>query len=167
MKTNAHVYVLQAQDGTIKVGHSKVPDVRRRQIELELRKPLKIIHMTDVIVEVERVERLAHRLLALAKLRVGEKGEWFSATLPDALAAIDMAISILSGEAIEPVWPKRFTDRVPLKSGLCSIRLDPELKADLQAMADDDDRSFSYIVEKLLRNSVSEWKAKRKQARKC
>jgi hypothetical protein len=48
-----------------------------------------------------------------------------------------------------------------------SIRFDPELKADLQAMADDDDRSFSYIVEKLLRNSVSEWKAKRKQARKC
>ena len=61
MRTNARIYVMRADDGTLKLGHSKDPERRRK----EIRRAVEIVHITDVIQHVERIERLAHRVLAL------------------------------------------------------------------------------------------------------
>jgi len=157
MKTNAHLYVMKSPNGTIKLGHSKQPNVRRRQIELQLNTTLKVIHVTEIILNAERVERLAHRLLAVAKKRVGEQGEWFSASVDEAIASIEQAIRIANGELDEPVWPKRFTDRPTPGSNTFSMRLDPDLKQRLQALADADRRSLTNYIELVLERHVRDW----------
>lgn len=85
MKTNAKIYVMRAADGSIKLGHSKNPAVRARYVG----RHVELIHQTDVIEQVERIERLAHRVLALHGAHI--RGEWFEATLEDALQAIEIA----------------------------------------------------------------------------
>jgi hypothetical protein len=85
MKTNAKIYVMQAEDGTIKLGHSVDPDRRATQ----LGRHVEVVHATDVIEHVERIERLAHRVLALHGRHI--RGEWFEATITDAILAIEIA----------------------------------------------------------------------------
>lgn len=85
MKTNARIYVMRAEDGSLKLGHSKNPEERAKWIG----RPVEIVHQTDVIEQVERIERLAHRVLALHGKHI--RGEWFEAKLEDALLAIEIA----------------------------------------------------------------------------
>ena len=86
MKTNAKIYVMRAADGTIKLGHSRNPLERAKQVG----RPVEVVHMTDVLEQVEKIERLAHRVLALHGRHI--RGEWFEATLADALTAIEIAM---------------------------------------------------------------------------
>lgn len=85
MKTNAKIYVMKAHDGTIKLGHSVDPIRRSRQIG----KMVSVVHQTDIIEHVEKIERLAHRVLALHGKHL--RGEWFEARIEDAILAIDIA----------------------------------------------------------------------------
>lgn len=85
MKTNARIYIMRAEDGSLKLGHSKNPEERAKWVG----KPVEIVHQTDVIEQVERIERLAHRVLALHGKHI--RGEWFEARLEDALLAIEIA----------------------------------------------------------------------------
>lgn len=85
MKTNARIYVMRAEDGSLKLGHSKNPEERAKWIG----RAVEIVHQTDVIEHVERIERLAHRVLALHGKHI--RGEWFEAKLEDALLAIEIA----------------------------------------------------------------------------
>ena len=100
MRQNARIFVIQDDDGAIKVGHSTDPNRRVHQLE---RASLKIVHVSDVYVEAERVERAAHRLLAWAGKRISPKGDWFSASLEEAIAAINKAALIADG--LEPMPP--------------------------------------------------------------
>ncbi len=94
MKMNAHIYVMQADDGTLKLGHSRNPTERAKQIG----RPVVIVHQTDVIEHAERIERLAHRVLALHGRHI--RGEWFEATLDAAIAAIETAIRQAEGQEL-------------------------------------------------------------------
>ena len=60
VRTNAKVYVVRAEDGTLKLGHSKDPINRAKDI----RPKVEIVHQTDVLDQAEKIERLAHRVLA-------------------------------------------------------------------------------------------------------
>lgn len=85
MKTNAKLYVMRAEDGSIKLGYSSDPARRAKQFG----RPVEILHETDVIEHVDKIEKLAHRVLALHGSHL--RGEWFEATLADALLAIEIA----------------------------------------------------------------------------
>lgn len=84
MRTNARIYVMRAPDGALKLGHSVNPERRAKQ----LGNP-DLVHQTDVIEQAERIERLAHRVLALHGKHL--RDEWFEASLEDAMKAIDIA----------------------------------------------------------------------------
>jgi hypothetical protein len=91
MKTNAKIYVLESADGLVKVGHSRRVDKRIK----ELGKVVSIAHLTEIKVQAEIIERTAHRLLRLAGK--GVRGEWFSATVAEAIEAIERAERIADG----------------------------------------------------------------------
>ena len=82
MRTNTKVYVLLAHDGLIKVGSSSDPERRLKELRVNGR----IAYQTNVISESEVVERRAHRVLALTAQHV--RGEWFVATVDQAIGAI-------------------------------------------------------------------------------
>ena len=86
MRKNARLYIMEADDGTLKLGHSVAPSRRAK----ELRRAVSIVHTTDVLEHAERIERLAHRVLALHGRHI--RGEWFEATLDQAVEAIEIAI---------------------------------------------------------------------------
>jgi hypothetical protein len=86
MRTNAKVYVMRAEDGSLKVGHSIAPSKRARDIG----RHVQVVHETDVLEHAERIERVAHRVLALQGKRI--RGEWFNAELAEAIAAIEDAV---------------------------------------------------------------------------
>ena len=73
-------------EGRIKLGHSVNPTARSKQMP----RPVTLVHETDVIEQAERVERLAHRILALHGTHL--RGEWFEASIDDALHAIELAV---------------------------------------------------------------------------
>jgi len=108
MKTNAHIYVMDAGDGTVKVGHSRDPDGRAKQIG----SGVTVIHSTPLIEQAELIERTAHRLLKLSGKHI--RGEWFKATLQEAIAAIERAESIANGNEM-PLQFKKPVDTVALQ----------------------------------------------------
>lgn len=123
MKTNARVYVMVDAEGRIKLGHSINPEARSKQMP----RPVTLVHQTDVIEQAERVERLAHRVLALHGTHL--RGEWFEASLDEALQAIEIAIrqaereelalgGTLDGEADKEVSASKYP--------LFNFRADPE-----------------------------------------
>lgn len=57
MDRRASLYVMQAPDGSIKLGQSVNPEQRRRAIG----KAIELVHATDMLDDVNRIERLAHR----------------------------------------------------------------------------------------------------------
>ena len=94
MKTNAKVYVMVDGEGRIKLGHSVNPAARSKQMP----RPVTLVHETDVIEQAERVERLAHRILALHGTHL--RGEWFEASIDDALHAIELAVKQAENEEL-------------------------------------------------------------------
>lgn len=88
MTRQAKVYVIQ-REGTVKVGFSTDP-VRRAKA---FGRCAALAHATDEEIDFEdarRLERLAHRVLVLSGKHI--RGEWFSATVEDAVAAIEIAM---------------------------------------------------------------------------
>lgn len=122
MRTNAKVYVLKAPDGTIKLGHAK--NVERRKNEIG--RHLDIVHQTDVLEQAERIERLAHRILALHGKHL--KGEWFEATLEDAILAIEIATRQAEGEELNLGGQIIYSAKRPAtKKIMLTIKLPPDL----------------------------------------
>ena len=106
MKGNGQVYVMGRDDGSVKVGYSVRPRLRRSQ----LRGNPTLLFETDYsFVNARRVEKMAHRLLELAGKRIGKapRDEWFHATLDEACAAIERAERIAAGLEPEPPLPER------------------------------------------------------------
>lgn len=91
MKTNAHIYVMQGADGLVKVGHSRRVHLRLKEVG----QVASVAHLTGIKEQAELIERTAHRLLKLAGK--GVRGEWFSATVAEAVDAIERAERIASG----------------------------------------------------------------------
>lgn len=101
-----HVYVMEGEHGTVKVGHSKNPDVRLYALDSSGRR-LKLVYQTGPREDAQRVERLAHRLLKHVKVH----GETFRISVADAKAAIERATRMVDGH--EPMLPKT----LPAKNG--------------------------------------------------
>lgn len=51
------------------------------------------------------------------------------------------------------------TASMPTTKEALSVYLDPDLKEDLAAMAEEEDRSMAYIAAKAIEKAVLEWKA--------
>jgi len=91
MRANAKIYILHGDNGLVKVGHSTRVEKRIK----EIRGVAGIAHLTEIKANAELIERTAHRLLKLAGKHV--KDEWFSATVAEALEAIERAERIAEG----------------------------------------------------------------------
>ena len=123
MKTNARIYIMVDNEGRIKLGHSVNPAARSKQMP----RPVTLVHETDVIEQAERVERLAHRILALHGTHL--RGEWFEASIDDALQAIEIAIR--QAEQEELALGGRLDGRADIETSaqkypLFNFRADPE-----------------------------------------
>lgn len=141
MKTNAHIYVMRANDGTLKLGHSRNPESRAKQIG----RPVEVVHQTDVIEQVERIERLAHRVLALHGRHI--KGEWFEATLEQAILAIEVATKQAEGQEFalgavlgRPDLPAR------REAPVISLRIPIGIKTVLATLAKRERRSLANMI---------------------
>ena len=91
MAEPAHIYIMRAPNGALKVGFSINPEQRRRSLGADIA----LVHTTDVIEDARRVEGLAHRLLVLNGKPI--KGEWFEASLEAAIDAVEAAIKQAEG----------------------------------------------------------------------
>lgn len=96
MRRSAKVYVMRDGDGYHKVGHSRDPNLRRRGIS----RSVELVYSTGVLDEAERVEYIAHKILKREGRHI--EGEWFSASLDEAIAAINEAIRVVA-EYVPPV----------------------------------------------------------------
>ncbi len=143
MRQNAKVYVFEASDGTVKVGHSRAPERRVTQVS---REKLRLAYVSELLVEAERVERLAHRLLAMAGKRL--RGEWFSVSAHEAIEAIDRSLRICEGlEPAPVVGPSSFL----------SVNLSDQEAAALDRLrkSEPDLPSRSEMVRRLIERSIS------------
>ena len=101
MRTNAHVYVMEeAETGLLKVGHSKYPYARLRDLSTDVGS-IAVRYTTDLLEHAEKTEMLAHRILRKSGCHI--KGEWFSCGLDEAVDAIQTAIRVVQG--LEPPPP--------------------------------------------------------------
>lgn len=151
MKMNARIYVMRAEDGTLKLGHSRNPTARAKQIG----RPVEIVHQTDVIEHVEKIERLAHRVLALHGKHI--RGEWFEAKIEDAIKSIETAVRQAEGK--EPVVGGKMNTegmgRPPSSnphSALLHIRVTPDIVEWLDRIAENrlDQPSQAALVREAL-----------------
>lgn len=83
------VYVMSGVDGAVKVGVSVDPYRRIKNV----RGATNVSFFTEPMDRAYDVERIAHKLLAEYQYR----GEWFSVTVNDAIAAVSRAIRIVGG----------------------------------------------------------------------
>lgn len=117
MKTNAKIYVMRADDGTLKLGHSIDPARRSKNVG----RSVEVVYETDVVEQAERIERLAHKVLALHGKHL--HGEWFEATLGAAILSIDIAIRqaerqefAMGGRLNHSIPPAVFVRRFEMRS---------------------------------------------------
>lgn len=115
-----------------KVGHSMEPPQRAIDLSWK-RKPLKIVHTSNVSAQACKVEKTAHRLLTLAGKHID--AEWFSASIDECIEAIERAERIVAG--LEPLPPPGFIS--------ASIRLDAATVEGLKQLAALDDRKLSPV----------------------
>ena len=113
-----NVYVIEASNGHLKVGISRNPNHRLARLQTATPLKLSLVHIepTDRAAEVEAA---AHASLASKRLT----GEWFAASLPEALDAIR--------EAVLNPRPSR------IDSGLRDFRVTPMMAATEVAAIDE------------------------------
>jgi len=148
VRTNARVYIMKSDDGRLKIGHSVDPSRRSKQLGVAV----SIMHETDVLDQAERIERLAHRVLALSGKHLC--GEWFDATVEDAISAIDIAVR--QAESVELPLGGRLN--FPSRGGITptlTLRLPQEIRDKLEQMAERDRRKLTQYVQKVLADHVA------------
>jgi hypothetical protein len=139
MKTNARIYVMDAGDGTVKVGHSRDPDGRAKQIG-----GVTVIHSTPLVEQAELIERTAHRLLKLSGKHI--RGEWFRASLSEAISAIERAERIASGHEMPLQFP------TPEETTMIQVKADLDLVCKLDDLRKLEDKipSRTEMVRRLI-----------------
>ena len=139
MARAGHVYVMRVSDEAVKVGFSKNP--ARRAIELGT---LDVLHHTEWLEHAELIEKSAHRLLKLGKKHI--KDEIFSASVKEAIAAINDAIEMAAGETLR-------LDSTPVGNNKwLQVRVDEEFERKLDRLrkAEPDLPSKSEMVNRLV-----------------
>ncbi len=161
MKTNARIYIMVDNEGRIKLGHSVNPAARSKQMP----RPVTLVHETDVIEQAERVERLAHRILALHGTHL--RGEWFEASLDDALHAIEIAIKQAEDEelALGGRLNGKAEIEVSVYTPVTSIRLPEDIREWADQKAQEQNRSRANLIITVLRDAMRS-EARRPKAEK-
>lgn len=142
---SGHVYVMDMGGGRIKVGCSNAPAVRAATLRAE-----KLLYQSPWTEHAERVERAAHRILKAAGHHL--RCEIFSASLEEALAAIELAVDKVSNGDF-PV--RRPTKR---RKKMVGYRLNADLMDRVEAFraAQRFRPTLTAVVEKALRDYLSE-----------
>lgn len=161
MKTNAKVYVMVDNDGRIKLGHSIDPAKRSKQMV----RPVTLVHETDIVEEAERIERLAHRILALHGKHL--RGEWFEASVGDAIKAIEIAVrqaeqeELALGGKLDGASDIAISEYTPVTS----IRLPEDIREWADKKAQEQNRSRANLIITVLRDAMRS-EARRSKAEK-
>lgn len=129
------IYVMRGSDMT-KVGISNSPKFRRTALAPESPGLALVYSAYPGDKNAPKLERRAHELLSAHRIR----GEWFNVGEKDAIDAIAKAAAELGMDLV----PHK-DRRIPIL-----MRTDDALKAALEKLAADQDRSVSYILEKIL-----------------
>ena len=139
MARAGHVYVMRVSNEAVKVGFSKNP--ARRAIELGA---LDVLHHTEWLEHAELIERSAHRLLKLGGKHI--KDEVFSASVKEAIAAINDAIEMAAGDAL------RLDSGPTGKNKWLQVRVDEEFERKLDDLrrAESDLPSKSEMINRLV-----------------
>lgn len=119
------VYAMLRADGLVKVGISGNPHLRRASVAVTSGQPVTVEHMTEARSDALDIESVAHRLLK----EKHHQGEWFSATVEEAISAIGLAIDIVDGRApdtVADVWFCRRKGSVEQKTERLNLAADPE-----------------------------------------
>lgn len=87
-----YVYVLQSQDGTVKVGCSAMPEGRAKTIEAQSGKKIIKKYVTDKCSNHFEVESVAHKTLSKYRLM----GEWFGCDFEVAVSAVCEAFATVA-----------------------------------------------------------------------
>lgn len=85
-----YVYII-AGEKRIKVGQSKNPEDRIKNIQHHVIEDLKIVYKSPSLEQYVLVERIAHKILKPYRI----KGEWFKATSQQGMDAVNQAIFIV------------------------------------------------------------------------
>lgn len=100
-ETFVYVIASELEPNTVKIGLSRDPDKRVKQLQTGHAAPLKVFHQVAFPAQNTRlVEQILHRELNHKRIR----GEWFSLTIEQAIAEVDFAL-IRYGD--EPNWKLR------------------------------------------------------------
>lgn len=93
VNTDAKVYVMRGDGGLVKLGFSKDPSRRSKEVGAEL------VHETLVVEQAERIEWAAHKVLSLHGKHIA--GDWFDASVEAAISAIGIAMRQVEGEELQ------------------------------------------------------------------
>lgn len=87
-----NVYIMQREDGLIKIGRSRTPSYRRRAVQAQVKQKVELLKFFPVgDLPSHCVERKAHDLLLENRII----GEWFETSFQQAVDAIKTAISFV------------------------------------------------------------------------
>lgn len=124
----SHVYVMVAESGRVKVGISRNPEKRRRELELSSGGQVKLVHSQEHE-NARDVEREVHT--TLRKKRIF--GEWFD---------------VCSGEAIEAI--ERAWNDYSRVNATVAVRFPPDMRAWLEERCRIERRSLNNLINWLL-----------------
>lgn len=95
MKVAARIYVMRSSEGWIKVGRSGQPEVRRGSLRNQGYGVLTVEFASEFYTEADKIEKTVHRLFKAQGKHIGRRHnqEKFSATVPEAIAAIEKVIA--------------------------------------------------------------------------
>jgi hypothetical protein len=124
------LYVIGIDGGLLKLGIAKDPKRRLSALRAASGLDLRLLHSRELADDAWKVEGHAHRLLNPNHVR----GEWFSITAENAIAAIDAATEcVANGEVVKRSVgrKKQWTERIqlPLAEGTLA-RIDALLRDD-------------------------------------
>lgn len=100
MHVNSFIYIMIAENGLLKIGKSRNP--KRRLLDLQPGSPVIItLHKVFCVAyrEVSQIETLVHKRLKSSKRHV--RGEWFDATIEEAVSCITAVMEMKPEVRIE------------------------------------------------------------------
>lgn len=132
---NRFIYVAACSAGPVKIGITNNPRQRIEAIRNASPFLVELAHSSAVDGDAAAVERQSHDILQAHRL----SGEWFSATVSDAIDAIKQAASACNAKLLDDPPPTA-------SQTLITIRLTPSEKAALKTAATDEGTTVSALI---------------------
>jgi hypothetical protein len=151
------IYIISNERGPIKIGISNNPQARLIGLRTGSADALTLTHIFKPSGSAKKLEKQVHMMLAKAHI----SGEWFNATVDDAVIAVERA-AIAASQTITPVGlrPTGKAMRRNSFSGatpMVGFRLATNLRDFLEQEADKENRSLSNMI----MHALLEWMQER------